>query len=253
MYETQPTHSLVTFTVGLQPMIDFPVKLSAVGSAIIGDFPKSVQWAWSNINSIAFREPPESLILIVAYNAIQIQTLGFDSWTDQQDRIIEMTRKALVATGVRTVQHATLRCKGYFDVKMRHSEIVDAAFGSYLTHRQDLAPVMSNADDAVVKLYGSEGAAKIELSLVPQTAEQAKDDFFASPNVEAFDDPKARINATADFRSRIERDCLNVDCAVIRKEVSVEEAIGFMRTSATLADRIAERAVNHLLSLPSRK
>lgn len=104
-----------------------------------------------------------------------------------------------------------------------------------------------------MRLDGRDGTSKFELTIVPQTAEQVKGDFFNWPNVDFLNEPRSRNNPPMDFFSRIDRDCLNIECLLYRKDVGPDDVIHFMRSAPSQADSIAERAVNHLLSLPTRK
>ena len=171
----------------------------------------------------------------------------------QSENLLRVARKALEAVNVKKIAQVSLRCKGYFYVKMSHPEIVEAMFGSYLLPRQDLANVSASLDDVVVRLDGTEGASKFELTIAPQTAEQVKGDFFSWPNIDFLNEPRSRNNPPMDFLSRIDRDCLNVECLLYRKDVAPEDVIHFMRRAPSQADGIAERSVNHLLSLPTRE
>lgn len=84
--------------------------------------------------------------MLVSHNFLQIQALGFDVWRGQFENLLRVARKALDALNAKKIAQVSLRCKGYFDVKMRHPEIVEAMFGSYFLPRQDLESVSASLE-----------------------------------------------------------------------------------------------------------
>jgi hypothetical protein len=250
MYETHPNHSLLTFVVEFRPVIDYPVRVGAAAAEIATEF-DSKAWWWPTVNSVAFRDTTRGLLVVSSFNLFAIQALGVNAWTEKLEALLSITPRVLTALSIKEIAQVSLRSKGFFNVGMSHSELVEATFGSYLLPQPDLADVSPSFDDVLLKLYGKDGQSKFELSIAPQTAEQAKGDFYAWHNIDVFNDPRSRNNAPAEFWSKIDRDCLNIECHLSRKDVGPESVIPFMRSSLGQAGRIATRAVNRLLTLPT--
>jgi hypothetical protein len=232
-------------------MVDYIVRLSAAAAAVLPRFNADI-WGWRNGNLVALPDPARRRVLTLTFNAVQFQTLGLEPWTDRAGENIDILRVALNELGIRDLKRVAFSCKTYLDLKMTHSEIVDAAFGSFLAHRMELADVSPNITDLLVRLFGTEGRDKFDLLLAPQTVEELKNDFWSWPHLDAFNEPKAQTSAVHNFFANLnpDRASLTVECGVFREMINVDEAMNFLRSAADQVDKIAARGVNKYRSLP---
>jgi hypothetical protein len=252
MFKSYPNRSLTLLRLIPTPMIDFVPRLSKAATAVAPVL-DTENWSWQGGNNTVFlRDPARRQVLVLAFNAVQFQTLGLDPWTERLNENIELLRLALSEMGVRDLKRADFRCKTYLDLKMTHPEIVDAAFGSIFAQRTELSDVSPNITDLVVRLFGMEGQAKFDLLLAPQTAEEFKNDYWGWPNLDGFNEAKSRASNKHEFYANLnpDRASLTVECEVSREKISSEEALKFLRGAADQVDKIATRAVNKYRSMP---
>lgn len=251
MFKSYPNRTLTILRLTPAPMIDFAPRLSRAAAAVLPRFDPD-NWAWQSVNFVALRDPAKRRVLSMSFNSVQFQTLGLDPWTERMSENVENLRHVLSELGIRELKRADFRCKTYLDLKMTHPEIVDAAFGSFLAHRMELADVSSNITDLVLRFFGTEGLDKFDLQFAPQTAEELKNDFWSWPNLDTFNEPKGKASIVHDFYANLnpDRASLTVECEVFREKISADEAISFLRGASDQVDRIAARGVNKYRSLP---
>ena len=252
MVKDNPETSLITFSVGIPPLIDFPLRISTGARAVAHRF-DTKGWAWVNgNNTLAFRERKRGMLVVLAYNVFMVQSLGLGPWLKELDNLMDVAQTVLREMKVESLNRIGIRTKSYLDPRMSHSETVAAMFGSYLVARDELNSAFPSIDDLFLRLYGTERGSRFEVGLVPQTAEQVQDDFYATPNLDQFNEERAKTNAAGVFAGRLEGDRLLLECEAFRKDPKVADVSTFMRSAIDLTDELGRRAYYRLLSLPIR-
>jgi hypothetical protein len=242
---------LVLAQIAFKPEIAYQVKLSGAASAVHGIL-KTEHWTIAGGgNTAILHEAARRTAMFITYKHVQTQALGFDAWHEQLEENVRAASVALERMEVATAIRVSVQFQCFLDLRMSHSELCDALFGSYFAPREGMRLVFPGMYDVLGKFYGRQDHEfDFEVGIVPQTQEEATNSFFGWPNLDLFNDSRKTQNSPADFWQHRARPCLNLEVSLSKKDVSAQESARFWTSASGRAEQLAERVVNHLKSLP---
>jgi hypothetical protein len=251
MLKNHPERVCVNFGLDFEAQVGYARRLSEAVEAVQGRF-ASKYWACTT-ERYFLREPTKRFFLSIEFARLGFMGLGLGAWMSGLNDFVSLYQMALEKMGVQKLKRMGFKTQAFIPVDMKHNEISDLMFGSFLVDPKELETICGKPDDVLVQLHGSYKGLKTQTVIAPVTAEQAATAFMANPNLELLLEPKLYDTGLKDFRDRIAMDCLIVDNDLSQTDVTPDAIQSFARDSLDVADKITEAAVYRLMRRQTKK
>ena len=241
-------NTVVVFAADFKHQIGFMEKLTPVAELVertVGD----VHWQATGTKFL-IREKPAGLLVIADHTRLFFQMQGLRDWKNRLSRNSDLFKACLDRYAVNQLTRVGFKIQAWIDLGMSHEELVSLFLGTFLSAREQLAPIFGELEDTLVQIEGRRDGVKSVVIAAPMTGEQAAQSLLAIPTLRVtFDDPLLDTSMI-EFRERVARDTLFFDIDLSKQDLTTIEGKQFMKDACDLADKLADDYVRILKSLP---
>lgn len=241
--------AVVFVAAHFEPQIAFVKRLPNVVDAVVKKLSKVPSWALTPDHKYLIRETRERFFYLIDHQIFYCQTLGLDPWIMNLEAHVEAMTIALSKMDVTRLTRLGFMVQVALPLEMTHYEICDLMFGSYLVDRTELSSIYGKVDDLLLQLHGSYNEMRSQTVIAPQTIEQSRANFLATPNLELFVEPKLLDTGVKEHYDRISRDCLNLRIDMSKKDVPANAVRSVLEDALDGAERVAEGTILRIKAL----
>lgn len=243
-------HAVTIFSAHCEPQIAYARKLPNIVEAVLKRN-KAPHWA-STAQQYTIRETNKKFFYHFDHQVFFCQTLGLDPWVANLDDHIDVMSLAFSKMDVTRIKRLGFQVTIQLPLEMSHSEMCDLMFGSYLVGHEELSATYGKMDDVLLQLYGSYKGIKSQTTIAPQTVEQSRKTFLATPNLDAFVEPKYLDTCIKEHYDRISKECLSLAIDMSKEDVAVSALRKTLQDSFEGAEKIADGTVLRIKGLNPR-
>lgn len=228
----------------------FGVKLAEAADRICAE--REPQHAFPPAPSqYVFGWPDDRDLLILRFQRVFWQTLGFLPWRDRVDEHIALTKIALSAVGVEELKRIGFKVQAYLPLDMSHAEISQLMFGSFLAPTDEFHSVCGEPEDPLVQIQGKKDDFEYTLVLCGMNEEQISGGFLNTNNLDHFRNDKFLDTTVKDFHEKLTRSaCFYLDIDLFQRNVGADTLDTFVKESLTTTEQLANACVQRLCSQP---
>lgn len=251
MLTKHPNHVCTFFAADFQP--HFGMKMAEAADKIYAER-KPQHVVASAPSQYIFRWPDDRDLMVLNFQRVFWQTLGFLPWRDRVSEHVALTKIALQAVGVDKLERIGFKVQAYLPLDMSHAELSQLMFGSFLVSTDELEDVCGEASDPLVQIQGKRDDFEYTLILSGMNEEQISTGFLKTNNLDYFSNDKFLDTTVKEFHDNLTRSsCFYLDIDLFHSNVDVDTLETFIRESLTAAEQLAEACVQQLRSQPIKR